>query len=92
MQLMNEFHANGMLARGVNSSFNTLIPKKDNPMGLGDYRPIILVSSVYKIVAKVLSRRLRKVLPKFISEVQTSFLSGRCILDGVLIANKVVDW
>lgn len=60
-------------------------------MGLSDYRPISLVSSMYKIVAKVLSRRLRKVLLKIISEVQTAFLSGRCILDGVLITNEVVD-
>ncbi|XP_028051277.1 peroxisome biogenesis protein 3-2-like [Camellia sinensis] len=60
-------------------------------MGLSDYRPISLVSSVYKKVAKVLSRRLRKVLLKIISEVQTAFLSRRCILDGVLITNEVVD-
>ncbi|XP_028063785.1 uncharacterized protein LOC114267000 [Camellia sinensis] len=64
----------------------------DNPLGLSDYRPISLVSSVYKIVAKVLSRRLRKVLPNIISEVQTTFLTGMCILDWVLIANEMVDW
>lgn len=92
VQLMNEFHSNGKLAQGINSSFITLIPKKKNPVGLGDYRPISLISSVYKIIAKVLSRRLRKVLPKIISEVQTAFLSGRHIIDGVLIANEVVDW
>ncbi|CAL5415136.1 unnamed protein product [Camellia sinensis] len=65
---------------------------KENPVGLGDFRPISLITSVYKIIAKVLSRRLRKVLPKIISEVQTAFLSGRHIIDGVLIANEVVDW
>mgnify|MGYP003702231609 CR=1 FL=1 len=92
MQLMNEFLSNGKLAQGINCSFITLIPKKENPVGLGDYRPISLISSVYKIIAKVLSSRLRKVLPKIISEVQTAFLSGRHILDGVLIANEVVDW
>ncbi|GMP75173.1 hypothetical protein CsSME_00032357 [Camellia sinensis var. sinensis] len=92
VQMMNEFHSNGKLAKGVNSSFITLIPKKENPVGFGDYRPISLVSSMYKIIDKVLSRRLRQVFPKFISEVQTAFLSGRFILDRVLIADEVVDW
>ncbi|XP_028101320.1 uncharacterized protein LOC114300668 [Camellia sinensis] len=51
------------LVKGINSSFITLVPKKENPKGLNDYRPISL----------------------------TVFLSGRNILDGVLIANEVVD-
>ncbi|XP_028052395.1 uncharacterized protein LOC114256899 [Camellia sinensis] len=74
IQLMHEFHTNEKLSRGINSSFIVLIPKKDNPIGLGDYRPISLVSSVYKVLAKVLSRRLKRVLPSVISEVQSAFV------------------
>ncbi|CAL5388524.1 unnamed protein product [Camellia sinensis] len=92
IQLFQELHRNGKLAKGVNSSFITLIPKKKNPIDLSEYRPISLVSAIYKVLAKVLSRRVRKVLPKLIGEVQSAFISGRCILDGVLIANEVVDW
>ena len=33
-----------------------------------DFRPISLVGSLYKWLAKVLSNRLRKVLPKVISK------------------------
>lgn len=90
--MFQEFYSNRKRARGVNSSFISLIPKKENRINLTEYRPISLVSYIYKVVAKVLSRRLRKVLPKLIGEVQTAFLGGRCILDGVLIANEVVDW
>ena len=92
LQFMTEFHENGKLVSGLNSSFITLIPKKENPSDLGDYRPISLVNSVYKILAKVLSRRLKKVMPSITSEVQSAFFGGRFILDGVLIANELVDW
>ncbi|XP_028089573.1 uncharacterized protein LOC114289924 [Camellia sinensis] len=91
IQLMHEFHTNGKLSREINSSFIVLIPKKDNPIDLGDYRPISLVSSIYKVLAKVLSRRLKRVLPTVIGEVQFAFVCGKYILDGVLIANEVVD-
>ncbi|KAA8521340.1 hypothetical protein F0562_012013 [Nyssa sinensis] len=43
------------------------------------------------VLAKLLSGRLKKVLPSVIGEIQFDFLSGRNILDEVLIANEVVD-
>lgn len=86
-----EFHRHGRLVTGLNSSFISLIPKVENPVGLGDYRPISLVGSVYKVLAKVLSSRLKGVLPHIISDTQSAFTGGRNILDGVLIANEVVD-
>ncbi|GMP98870.1 hypothetical protein CsSME_00046588 [Camellia sinensis var. sinensis] len=91
ISMIQEFHTNAKLSCGINSSSLVLIPKKDNPLGLGDYRPISLVSSIYKILAKILSRRIKKVLLAVINEVQPAFVSGRHILDEVMIANEVVD-
>ncbi|XP_028098761.1 uncharacterized protein LOC114298400 [Camellia sinensis] len=89
---MKEFNTNGRLAYGLNSSFITLVPKKDNPVDLVDFRPISLVNSMYRILAKVLSHRLKKILPRVISEMQIAFIGGRCILDGVMIDNEVIEW
>ena len=90
-QLMKEFHQNSKLAHGVNSSFVTLIPKNDNPSCLNEYMPISLIGSLYKILAKVLSNRIKQVMPMIISESQSTFIGGRNILDRVVIANEIID-
>ncbi|RVW62551.1 putative ribonuclease H protein [Vitis vinifera] len=58
---------------------------------LGDFRPISLVGSLYKWLAKVLANRLKKVVGKVISKAQGAFVEGRQILDAVLIANEAID-
>ena len=46
---------------------------------------------MYKILAKVLANWLRMVIGSVIFESQTTFIKGRQILDGILVANDVVD-
>lgn len=86
-----EFHRNGKLSKGINTTFIALIPKVASPQNINDFRPISLVGSLYKILAKLLSNRLRGVIGSVVSESQSAFVKNRQILDGILIANEVVD-
>lgn len=85
------FHAHMRFEKSFNASFITLIPKKMGASDLKDFRPISLIGSVYKIIAKVLAQRLRKVVGKIISESQHAFVRNRQILDASFIANEIVD-
>ena len=76
--------------RSLNATFMVLIPKKGNVEDLKDYRPISLLGSLYKILAKVLANRLRCVIDKVVSPSQNAFVEERQILDVTLIANEVV--
>ena len=80
-----------VINEGCNASFITLIPKVLNPIGLNDFRPISLIGIYYKVISKMLAERLKVVMGNIIGETQSAFLQGRYILDGVLIANEVIE-
>ena len=74
-----------------NSSFITLLPKVSNPL-LKDFLPISLIGIQYKIVAKILANRLAEVVNKLVCHEQSTFISGRQILDGPLMLSEVIEW
>ena len=76
---------------GCNSSFIALIPKSLEPKVVGDFRPISLIGSVYKVITKILQSRLSLVIPDLISNVQMNFLPNRQILDGPFIINELLS-
>ena len=56
-----------------------------------DFRPISLVGSLYKLLAKILANRSKRVVGKVISNSQHAFVEGRQILDVVLIVKEALD-
>ena len=61
-----------------------LIPKEGGNLDeLRHWRPIMILNSAYKILAKALSLRLQPMLETLIHPTQTGFVKGRSILDNI---------
>ena len=68
LAFFDEFFRLGTFQRSLNSTFLVLIPKKGGAEELKDFRPISLVGSLYKLLAKVLANRLKQAIGEVVSE------------------------
>lgn len=80
-KLCNDFYDHQANIKSINSSYITLVPKKDNPENVNDFRPISLLNSSMKIITKLLANRLQGKALKVVHENQYGFIKGRTIQD-----------
>ncbi|GJU81763.1 putative RNA-directed DNA polymerase, eukaryota, reverse transcriptase zinc-binding domain protein [Tanacetum coccineum] len=92
IDMIKTFEIDSHILRGCNSSFIALVPKNQNPLHIEDYRPISLIGCQYKVIAKLLANRLLQVVHTMVSDVQTTYIKGRHIIDGPLMVNETISW
>nr|GEV74440.1 nucleotide-binding alpha-beta plait domain-containing protein [Tanacetum cinerariifolium] len=67
------FFMYGDIPNGCNSNFIALIPKILDANMVKDFRPISLIGSLYKIIAKILANRLVGVLGDIVNEEEEAY-------------------
>ena len=91
MKVFKDLFETGNFVRSLNTTFLGMVPKKERLEEFKDYRPISSVVNLYKLITKVLAKRLKNVVSKLVNKAQHAFVEGRQIIDAPLIANEVVD-
>ncbi|KAK2636977.1 hypothetical protein Ddye_031769 [Dipteronia dyeriana] len=60
LKFIDEFHEDGRIVNKLNKTFIALIPKCGHPKDMKDFRPISLVGSLFKVLAKTLANGMKK--------------------------------
>lgn len=75
----------------VNKANIVMIPKKVMATNMGDFWPISIINIVPKLLTKVLSNRLRLMLPQLVSFYQTAFTRDRHIADNFMATREILQ-
>jgi len=76
----------------TNSKYNNIDTKKDkDTSNISNWRSISLVNIDYKIAAKVIANRLKKVLNTLINKEHSGFLKGRYIGENVRTLVEIIE-
>nr|GEW86803.1 transposon TX1 uncharacterized [Tanacetum cinerariifolium] len=89
---LRHFEVLGLIPRGCNSSFITLVLKVDDPLVVGDFRPISLIGYQYQIIVKILANRLSQVVSLVAGDVQMAYIKGHQIIDGTQMVDVIISW
>ena len=74
----------------LNRTFIVLIPKIQGPKTIGNYRPVSLCNTTYKIISKVIVAWLGPHLEYLISPYQIAFVPCRRGADNVIIVHELI--
>ncbi|XP_019228498.1 PREDICTED: uncharacterized protein LOC109209643 [Nicotiana attenuata] len=88
-EVVSFFFQNGKMKPAWNCTAITLIPKVPAPTTVKDYRPIACCTTLYKIIAKILTKRLKKVIEVIIGKSQSAFIEGRSIIGNILFSHEL---
>lgn len=78
LRMVTDIKSNGRITPNMNTAAIKLLLKPDKDPALpSSYRPLSLINTDIKIIAKALATRPEKIIPSIIHNDQTGFIKGR---------------
>jgi hypothetical protein len=79
--LCSDFYSGMVNLESINTSFITLVPKKNNLETVNDFWPISLMNISLKVITKILADKLQTVILRVVHSNQYGFIQSRTIQD-----------
>ncbi|GBG85933.1 hypothetical protein CBR_g40746 [Chara braunii] len=91
VEIYNEILIGENLPTSACKGIISILYKKGDMNEIRNWRPISLLNVSYKILAKLLARRLGKYLPLLVGDDQAAFVRGLSIFDNIVTAIEVLE-
>ena len=89
--VLNECFRVGSLTASQREALLRLIHKRDDKRLPKNWRPISLLNADYKLASKVITDRLKRVMPSIVCPDQTCGVVGRSIFSNLFLVRDVLD-
>lgn len=90
IQAVKEFFVTSYLPRGFNATTIALIPKIEGADHLSKFRPVSCCTTLYKVIARLLKKRIKLFISDAVQQNQVGFVKGRLLGENVLLASELV--
>ncbi|EYC04314.1 hypothetical protein Y032_0088g2137 [Ancylostoma ceylanicum] len=90
-ELFNQCLHSGKVPENMADSLTILLHKKGDPSQLKNYRPISLLSVLYKLLTKVISKRVERVLDAEQPREQAGFRKNYSTIDHLHAINELIE-
>lgn len=82
---VSQFFLTGTMEESFAHSNLILVPKVAGPTKVSDYRPISVCNVIYKVISKLIARKMQPWIDFLISKSQTAFVPGREISENIIL-------
>jgi len=92
VQVLNTMWLSESMPPSMAKAIITLLYKKGDARQLKNWRPISLLTIDYKILSKILAKRLSRVISKVVFITQTCGVAGRGMRDNLIMIRSVLEY
>lgn len=90
-QSVYHFFLSSFLPASTNATILSLVPKHPGASLVTEYRPISCLNTLYKVISRLLVKRLKPMLPSLIVPNQTAYVRGRLLVENTSLAGELVQ-
>lgn len=84
------FFRTGRMKENIAHSSLVLIPKVPTPTTVTQFIPISVCNFLYKVISKLLAKKMQPFMNSIISHAQTAFIPGREISENIILLREII--